>query len=92
MIRLDQLKLNEADYTDWAKTLNDNIRQENEKRKKLKRDFLTLENYTERYTPLVILQTIRDLLNGVFEGRQRHTFNRTVDNLHVALSLSITED
>jgi len=42
------------------------IREETEKRKKLKRNLLTLENYTERYIPLVVLKTIKEMMQGVF--------------------------
>jgi len=66
LIHLEQDKLSAEYYTEFSKRMEKQIREESEKRKKLRRNLLTLENYTERYTPLVVLQTIREMMEGVF--------------------------
>lgn len=53
---------------------------------------MTLENYTERYIPLVVLTTINDMMKPVLKDDQLKKFNKVCDNLHVSLSLAITED
>jgi len=67
LIHLEQDKLSAEYYTEFSKQMEKQIREESEKRKKLRRNLLTLENYTERYTPLVVLQTIREMMEGVFQ-------------------------
>ena len=64
---MEQDKLSAEYYTEFSKQMEKQIREESEKRKKLRRNLLTLENYTERYTPLVVLQTIREMMEGVFQ-------------------------
>ena len=59
----------------------------------MKRNILTLENYTERYVPLVMLTTIHDCLKNFFLDKETaHRFEKRCDDLHVSLSLAITED
>jgi hypothetical protein len=53
---------------------------------------LTLENYTERYIPLVVLKTVSELLNPVFKKEEQKKLKQVTDDLHVNLSLAITED
>lgn len=67
LINLQQDKLNVFEFTDWSKKLDAKVEKERLNRQKLKRNVLTLENYTERYIPLVVLRTVSDLLNPVFE-------------------------
>ena len=59
----------------------------------MKRNLLTLENYTERYIPLTVLGTIEECLKSVFNDpivKQR--FQKKLDDMHVELSMQVIED
>lgn len=71
MINLQSDKLNIVEFTEWSKKLEDKIEKERSNRQKLKRNVLTLENYTERYIPLVVLKTVSDMLNPVFKKEEQ---------------------
>jgi hypothetical protein len=53
---------------------------------------LTLENYCERYLPLVTLKTVTQLMTKVMPADQLYKLAKQSDNMHVALSLAITQD
>lgn len=67
LINLQSDKLNIVEFTEWSKIIDERVTKERLNRQKLKRNVLTLENYTERYIPLVVLKTVSELLNPVFE-------------------------
>lgn len=60
----------------------------------MKRNLLTLENYTERYVPLVVLITISDMFKEIFidDLHLDRRLRKRCDDMHVELSLAITED
>jgi len=59
----------------------------------MKLNLLTLENYSERYIPLVVLMTIGDCFKDYWlDPIDKKRFESRLDNLHVDLSMAITED
>ena len=94
-IQLDKLDIQTAQQEDFSKLqleVTKTLSEEKEKRKKIKRNLLTLENYTERYIPLVVLGTVFDMFKDVFRGEKLQKLRKVKDDLHVNLSLAITED
>lgn len=71
LINLQSDKLNIVEFTEWSKQIDERVTKERLNRQKLKRNVLTLENYTERYIPLVVLKTVSELLNPVFEKEKQ---------------------
>jgi hypothetical protein len=55
MLYLEDEKMSIKEYKVYEEELKKIVSGERERRLKLKRNLLTLENYTERYIPLVII-------------------------------------
>lgn len=59
---------------------------------KLRDSVLTLENYSERYIPLVVLNTVMELMQPVLEDQRLKKFNKAYDKQRTCISKSILED
>ena len=53
---------------------------------------LTLENYAERYVPLVMINTTMELLATVLDEKRLKKMNKAFNRMHNNLSKSILED
>jgi chromosome segregation ATPase len=73
--------------------IRDHCEAEQQRRQKMKRNLLTLENYTERYIPLTVLSTIDECFKPVFtDPIVKQRFQKKMDDMHVELSMQIIED
>ena len=58
----------------------------------MKDSILTLENYVERYIPMVILKTVKDLVSPVLDEIKLEKFEKVFERNYFFLSKSIVED
>jgi hypothetical protein len=57
-----------------------------EKLQQLEDAQITLENYCDRYIPLVMMQQIKDLIKPVLDSDQLKTFNKVAQRCHHKIS------
>ena len=51
---------------------------------------LTLENYAERYIPMVMLDILNEVFNPVLNDIQHKRFSKMIDILHEKMFIEIT--
>ena len=59
---------------------------------KTKDNLLTLENYCERYIPVIILNTVRRILTPMYEYEELVQFCTHADKFHLEMQSSILTD
>lgn len=58
-----------------------------------KNDLMTLENYCERYLPIVIMNTCSELMMPIFDNdKDRKKLNKQFDKMHLYISRAILND
>ena len=85
LVAFDDLKLNKQDYLQFKETFLDEHRQNSKNIANQHDQILTLENYTERYIPIVIMNLVNDLIVPVLSDEECRLFNKSYERMHVRL-------
>ena len=92
VVGFDLKKLSNLDFEKYRAEISKQIKETQTQYTKINNAVLTLENYAERYVPLVMINTTMELLATVLDEKRLKKMNKAFNRMHNNLSKSIQED
>ena len=92
VVGFDLKKLSNLDFEKYRAEISKQIKETQTQYTKINNAVLTLENYAERYVPLIMINTTMELLATVLDEKRLKKMNKAFNRMHYNLSKSILED
>lgn len=92
ILDLQESKTDASVFEDFKTQLTHKLKNDYKKYEYLRDTTLTLENYCERYIPIVTINTVKDLILPVLERDQQKKLILNLEKLHFKQTMEITED